>query len=676
MDNNMMLIDQQQSITKKRIAFFVKYGMESFLGDIMQALSDIYTTKKIIVAELKQIDEGIEWADLAWFEWCDDLAIYGSKLAISKSKKLLCRLHSYEAFTEYPGNVTWENVDKIIFVSRYIRDFLTEKLHLDKCKSIVIPNGIDINKYTFSERKPGFRIAYVGYINYKKGPMLLLHAFKAIYDKNQNYQLYIAGQFQDDRDILYFRQMIKEFGIERNVFFEGWQDNLDAWLEDKNYILCTSLLESQNISVMQGMAKGIKPVIHNFVGAKTIYGSNYVWNTIEEAVRMIEDINYHSADYLNFVRNNYSLDREMTALRNLLQSMSNENTNKVISKDSNKTMPLVTIGITNYNGMKYIKKCVESFLNQTYSHLEILLIDDDSTDGSKEILREYEKKYDNIRGIYHESNSGGASKGFQEIIENANGKYFQWIACDDYVQKDAIEFFVEYMEEKADKDYVYSHFNIVNEDDVQTGKWEYADYKKEAVIQHIFNTGSGLIPMNYLYRKSFFDANQVSWIVYKGNDFSADTLNTLHFIKHKWNYGKIDKALINYRIHKSNASHDLGKRIKASLALYDYIIKNFSEEVFLPQVDWKGQPNREQLKMLYIARFYYLQIQNHINMNAIPAYLQINLTKDDIGRCCKIFANEGLSYVNKGLLKGDIYRNELIEIKDSLEKFLKDITDL
>lgn len=52
----------------------------------------------------------------------------------------------------------------------------------------------------------------------------------------------------------------------------------------------------------------------------------------------------------------------------------------------------------------------------------------------------------------------------------------------------------------------------------------------------------------------------------------ADTLNTLHFIKHNWKYGKINKVLINYRIHNHNASHNLEKRINASLALYDYII--------------------------------------------------------------------------------------------------------
>jgi glycosyltransferase involved in cell wall biosynthesis len=425
------------------------------------------------------------------------------------------------------------------------------------------------------------------------------------------------------------------------------------------------------MSVMQSMAKGIKPVIHNFVGAKAIYSSKYVWNTIEEAVRIFEDNNYCSIEYLQFIKDNYSSEGKMNSLKDLLLSMSNNI--KDIDKDNLKRMPLVTIGITNYNGKRYIKKCVESFLNQTYSNIELLLIDDNSTDGSKEMIQEYEINYSNIKAIYHETNSGGASKGVQEVIENAKGEYFQWIACDDYVQRNEVEIFVKYLEENTDKDYVYCNFNIVDEYDALTGKWNYTILNNEAVIQHVFNTGSGIIPMNCLYRKSFFDKNRVNWVIYKENDFSADTLNTLHFIKYKWNYGMVEESLINYRIHSENASHNIEKRIKASAALYDYIIQNFNEEVYLPQVDWKTVSNREQKKLLCIAQFYYIQLQNHLNMSAIPDYLKFNIAKDQIDKFCTIFAKEGLIYTNKGLLKFDIYRNEFENMKILFEKFLKEI---
>lgn len=310
---------------QKKIIFFVRSGMDSFLGDIINGLHNDYVVKKIVVSNLNDIDRGMEWADICWFEWCDELIEYGSKHRLAKDKKIICRLHSYEAFDLYLNNIDWNAIDKIIFVSERIKRIVLEKYNIDNKKAIVIPNGIDTNKYKYRDGNDGFNIAYVGYINYKKGPMLLLHTFKAIYDIDKRYKLYIAGKFQDSRDYMYFQQMIKEFQIEENVIFEGWQDNLDNWLEDKNYILCTSLLESQNISVMQAMSKGIKPIIHNFVGARDIYHDNYIWNTIDEATNMVLDKKYNSKEYLEFIKRNYFIENKIINIKELIETLSNNN---------------------------------------------------------------------------------------------------------------------------------------------------------------------------------------------------------------------------------------------------------------------------------------------------------------------------------------------------------------
>lgn len=652
---------------KKTIIFFVKQGLDSFLEDIITGLSGEYLTKKLIVTDFKQIDEEMELADICWFEWCDELISYGSKLNIAKEKIIICRIHSYEAFTDYPANVAFENIDKIIFVAEHIKNFVIDNFSIDEEKTIVIPNGIDHKKWTFAERKPRFNIAYVGYINYKKGPMLLLHTFKTIYDKNNQYKLFIAGKFQDHRDVLYFNQMIKEFGLEDNVVYEGWQDNLDKWLEDKNYILCTSILESQNMSVMQAMVKGIKPIIHNFVGAKNIYPEALVWNTINEAVDMITDNEYNSKEYYSFVLNGFELHHQIEKLKSVFANLLQTKETTVIEQ------PLVTIGITNYNGREYLSKCVDSFINQTYANIEILLIDDCSTDGSEEIIKAYEEKYQNIRAIYHSVNSGGASKGIQEIINNAKGKYFQWIACDDFPERDAIYKFVDYLEKNPSKDYVYSNFNIINEDNIKVNQWNYQVYSQNKVVEHIFKSASGVIPMNCLYKLSFFKDNKINWMVYRDNDFSSDTLNSLQFIKHNWNYGKIDGAVINYRIHSNNLSNNIQKRIVSSVSIFDYIIKNFKEEVYASGIQWNDFEDRNQLKNYVIAQFYYDQIENHVNRNAIPQYVKGNVTKDELMNYCYVFIKEGMKYIDEGLKQGITFSSELLKLKELYDKYMKEV---
>jgi glycosyltransferase involved in cell wall biosynthesis len=319
------LDNSEQDHSKKKIIFFVKQGLDSFLDDIINGVSDEYETRKVIVTQLGQIDQEMHWADICWFEWCDELVIYASKLDIAKEKKIMCRVHSYEAFTEYPLKVIWNHVDHVIFVAEHIRDLVLETVEsLQKEKTSIISNGINLNEYSFKERKPGFNIAYVGYINYKKGPMLLLHAFKAIYEKDRRYKLYIAGQFQDTRYVLYFKQMIEELGLVNNVIFEGWQDNLDQWLENKNYILCTSVLESQNMSVMQAMSKGIKPLVHNFVGAKKIYPKEYIWNSIDQVVMMVQNSKaYESMQYHSYIKEKYLFNNKIKEIKQLTNSVLN-----------------------------------------------------------------------------------------------------------------------------------------------------------------------------------------------------------------------------------------------------------------------------------------------------------------------------------------------------------------
>lgn len=424
-------------VDKPKIVFFVKEGMDSFLGDIIQGLTEEYWTRKIIVKDFKQIDEGMKWADICWFEWCDELVIYGSKLGLAREKKIVCRLHSYEAFTSYINDVEWENINRIIFVAEHIRDFVLDKqIKLQSGQTVVISNGIDGNKYTYKNRSAGFNVAYVGYINYKKGPMLLLHTFKALYDRNNRYRLYIAGKFQDYRDELYFSQMAAEFGIENNVIFDGWQDNIDQWLEDKNYILCTSVLESQNMSVMQAMCKGIKPIIHNFVGAKGIYAWEYIWNTIDEAVEAIMKGQYESEKYRAFIENNYSLEKQQKKIKDLMAELLSfrivlAKVNDILSgkeKPEELLLDDLTVLIPCYNRAKMIKEDLDRGFK--LGNQPKLVVDDCST-AEREWLALMENDFQVSKSkLIRKEENGGVADSRRLGLEAIETKYTTFIDDD------------------------------------------------------------------------------------------------------------------------------------------------------------------------------------------------------------------------------------------------------
>lgn len=98
---------------------------------------------------------------------------------------------------------------------------------------------------------------------------------------------------------------------------------------------------------------------------------------------------------------------------------------------------LISVVVPIYNVEKYLRKCINSIINQTYSNLEIILVNDGSTDGSGEICNEYACKDGRILVI--NKRNGGLSDARNCGIEIAKGKYIVFIDSDDYIETDMIE---------------------------------------------------------------------------------------------------------------------------------------------------------------------------------------------------------------------------------------------
>lgn len=101
-------------------------------------------------------------------------------------------------------------------------------------------------------------------------------------------------------------------------------------------------------------------------------------------------------------------------------------------------MDLITIVIAVYNAERTIEKCVDSLLSQSYKNIEIILVDDCSTDRSLEICKDYVDKYSNISVLSNEKNSG-VSFTRNRGIDAANGKYICFVDSDDYVESNYLE---------------------------------------------------------------------------------------------------------------------------------------------------------------------------------------------------------------------------------------------
>ena len=95
---------------------------------------------------------------------------------------------------------------------------------------------------------------------------------------------------------------------------------------------------------------------------------------------------------------------------------------------------LVSIIIPVYNSDKYLKRCLESVINQDFDKIEIILVDDGSTDDSGQICDEYTKKYSNVF-VYHKNNEG-ASLARMFGLRKAKGEYVTFVDSDDWIDKE------------------------------------------------------------------------------------------------------------------------------------------------------------------------------------------------------------------------------------------------
>lgn len=162
---------------------------------------------------------------------------------------------------------------------------------------------------------------------------------------------------------------------------------------------------------------------------------------------------------------------------------------------------MISIIVPIYNVEKYLSKCIKSIINQTYKDLEIILVDDGSTDNSGKICDEFAIKDNRIK-VIHKKNAG-VSSARNQGLDKANGDYIAFVDSDDYIEKDMYEKMVNVMN-KYDVDIVSCNYNHVNEKIEPffiLDKDEYINNKTELIEKVFQYKNYDMILFNKLYKK-------------------------------------------------------------------------------------------------------------------------------------------------------------------------------
>jgi tetratricopeptide (TPR) repeat protein len=322
--NQEILQPMIQVIRSKRpkVAFFCGGDGMTFLDDIIEFTKQRFEVRLFEGGTKEELYELMKWSDISWFEWCTNLAVIGSKQP--KVCKNIIRLHRYEAYEQWPQLVNWTNIDTLVTVGNsFVKDALLRKVsYIESYTPIVtIPNGVNLEKFTFTNRTRGKNIAFLSNLRMVKNPAFVLQCMQKLHYINPEYRLFFGGLFQDETLEQYLRHMVGVLDLHDVVFFDGKQEDVRSWLEDKHYIVSTSLIESQGMGLLEAMACGLKPVIHNFPGADQIFPTEFLFNIAEEFCEYISSEQYEPHMYRRFVEENYALKDQLSKINNIFTQL-------------------------------------------------------------------------------------------------------------------------------------------------------------------------------------------------------------------------------------------------------------------------------------------------------------------------------------------------------------------
>lgn len=201
----------------------------------------------------------------------------------------------------------------------------------------------------------------------------------------------------------------------------------------------------------------------------------------------------------------------------------------------------VSIVICSYNNKAYIARAIRSCLKQSFKNLEVIVVDDASTDNSRKIIESFGDK---ITPVFLDKNVGVAEAS-NIGIRNALGSYIIRVDSDDYIQENTILFLSEILNQNKDIGFVYADHLRVDEDETVLNR------VKLDTIDKLYKHGAGI-----MFRKSYLEQLGLYDSQYK----NAEDFELLSRYIKNFNGFHLPLALYRYRRHDSNMTNDVEAR--------------------------------------------------------------------------------------------------------------------
>jgi len=237
------------------------------------------------------------------------------------------------------------------------------------------------------------------------------------------------------------------------------------------------------------------------------------------------------------------------------------------------TSDLVSVVIPVYNSEKFLEECLDSILTQTYQNIEIIAVDDGSTDSSPDILERYSDKIN----IISQKNQGLASA-LNLGISKMKGDWFKWFSPDDVMHSNTIETLIDEAKNHSDNIILYSNWNIIDDTGNTLREFHESNYNELSEFDfnlrlldgQQINVNTTLIPAIFLKKYGIRELDEPVAIDY---DFFLRSA-LLHDVR----FHLISQPLVKYRIHSDQLSHkNISKTLNYISEIKDEILMKLDE---------------------------------------------------------------------------------------------------
>lgn len=217
--------------------------------------------------------------------------------------------------------------------------------------------------------------------------------------------------------------------------------------------------------------------------------------------------------------------------------------------------PLISIITPLFNSEKYIGETIQSVINQTYERWEMIIVDDCSTDESRDIVKSYQQKDSRIKLIESDENFGGAARPRNTGLHYANGEYVAFLDSDDVWLHEKLAKQIAFMQANTDVDICHSLANTIDEKGVEHGFFDnqrlyrklkfFVSDKNILFYTNYININSSLMKINH---EIMFDEDKNLVAI-------ADWKYWIDNIKSGKKFYLLKEVMLNYRVRQGSISN-------------------------------------------------------------------------------------------------------------------------